>query len=404
MFGRGCGLHRAICTLALVSAVVCGASGVATAQDWSLETNLAQRGTYNSNLLLNPTHKIDAFGSVSIPEFTLQRDSPTSRISLGGQFKFHEYINRSELNSDSQLINLTLSRDLSERSTFSLHGDFDRDTTLTSDVDITGRFLTKPVRVVTWGAAPTWSYQLSPVDTLTWDGSYLLTNYDSIEKTDYQYYGTDLSYEHQLSEVAAITGSVSYFRYVPDDLLNTRQDIYGALIGYRYTPNERFEVSGSAGADYNVTHQDDVGFDTGDSTDVGYRVKFDLTYALNDQTKGGVSLSHDVQPSGNARLETQNRGLLTLDYRFGEETTFSLKANYIDNQDYFASGTNGSRNLTRYFSIGPLLSWNISDALTLQASYQLRHKFFDGNNRSATDNAAFLSIQYALPDLHWSGF
>ena len=117
--------------------------------------------------MLKPGHKIDAFGSLTIPEFVLKRDSPTSSIALDGQFKFAEYFNHSELDSDSQLFNLKLSKDLSERSTVSFQGDFNRDTTLTSDEDLTGRFLTEPVRFITWDAAPTWSYQLSPIVTLT---------------------------------------------------------------------------------------------------------------------------------------------------------------------------------------------------------------------------------------------
>lgn len=406
MFAGGCELRRMTRTLALAGFVVCGASQVAWGQDWSLNADLSERGTYNSNLLLSPDHKINAFGSLTIPEFVLKRDSPTSSIALDGQFKFAEYFNHSELDSDSQLFNLKLSKDLSERSTVSFQGDFNRDTTLTSDEDLTGRFLTEPVRFITWDAAPTWSYQLSPIDTLTWDGSYLSTNYQSTLRTDYEYYGTDLSYEHQLSEVAAITGAVSYFRFVPDDFLHTRSDIYGALIGYRYAPTDRFLVSGSAGLDYDITHQDDIGFDTGDSTDLGYRVKFNMNYALNDQTKAVISLSHDVQPSGNGRLETQNRGTLTLNYQFGEKTAFSLVANYVDNQDYFGSGTgtNGSEELSRYFSVGPSLSWDITEDLKLQASYQLRHKIFEGDGGSATDNAAFLTIRYALPEMHWSLF
>jgi hypothetical protein len=388
---------------------ICLASKAGLAQDWTLSSQISQRGTYNSNLLLTPKDKISAFGSLTIPELTLQRNSPTSNVTLDGKFKFAEYFGHSDLNSDGQIINGSATKQLSDRSTVSFQGDFNRDTTLTSDQDIDGRFLTEPLRFITWDAAPSYALQLSPIDTLTWSGSYQSTSYKSTststQKTDYQYYGTSLDYEHQLSELAQITGSLSYFRFVPDDLLNTREDIYGGLVGYRYTPSERFLISGQVGLDYNVTHADEIGNSGGDSTDIGYRVKFNMSYAVNDQTSALFALSHDVEPSGDGRLETRNRGTLTVNYKFGERTSVKLDATYSDNQDYFGSGSSGqaSEGLSRYFAVGPTVSWNLLEDLTLEATYQLRHKMTETEG-SATDNAAFVTLRYALPDLDWSGF
>jgi hypothetical protein len=400
-------------TLVVFFLGTCLASKAGLAQDWTLSSQIQQRMTYNSNLLLTPQSKVSTFGSLTTPELTLQRNSPTSNVTLDGKFKFAEYFGHSELNSDGQLLNANATKQLSERSTVSLEGDFDRDTTLTSDQDITGQFLTKPIRFITWDVAPSYAYQLSPIDTLTWSGSYQNTSYKQSGglalKTDYEYYGTSLDYEHQLSELASVTGELSYFRFVPDDLLNTRQDIYGGLVGYRYTPSERFLISGQVGVDYNVTHQDEIstGFGStgGNSTDVGYRLKFNMNYNINDQTSTAVALSHDVQPSGDGRLETRNTGTLSLNYQLGEETTIKLDATYSDNQDYFGLDTNSqaSEGQSRYFTVGPTLSWNLREDMTLEASYQLRHKS-SKDQGSATDNAAFLTFRYALPDQDWSGF
>jgi hypothetical protein len=263
------------------------------------------------------------------------------------------------------------------------------------------------VRFTTWDAAPSWTYLLSPIDQITWTGSYQSTDYNSITETDYRYYGTSLDYTHQLSELAQITASLSYFRFDPDDTLNTRTDTYGGLLGYRYSPTERLTIGGSAGLDYGVTHQNDVGRNTGNSTDLGYRLKFNVDYVRSDQTKADLVLSRDTEPSGEGRQVTRNRGTLTISYQLTELTILKLDASYADNEDYFSSQSGSDENgegLSRFWSIGPSVALNFTEDLSVQASYQLRHKIFETDGGSATDNAAFVTLRYRLPDWHWSGF
>jgi hypothetical protein len=379
-------------------------SGSAAAQDWALSSGISQRVTYNSNLLLTPSDRIDAFGSLTTPELTLSRSTPTSHVTLDGTFKFAEYINHSDLNTDGQLVNLNIDKDLTERSTVSLQGDFNRDSTLTSDHDIDGRFLASPVRFITWDVAPAWTYLLSPIDRIDWQASYQSTSYEEQTKTDYEYYGTALDYAHQLTELSQVTGGLSYFRFAPDDTLNTHTDIYGFLVGYRYKPTERFLISGSVGMDYNVTSQDRTASGNGgDKSEVGYRLKFDMSYALTDQTRAELTLSHDSEPTGDGDIESRNRANLAVNYQFGDVTSFQLIAVYSDTEDYFGTENEVTDDSARYYAIGPSVSWDLNDDLQLQASYQLRYKTSDSDG-SATDNAAFITLRYDLPDVHWSGF
>jgi hypothetical protein len=392
--------------LAIVGLWGAMAPGTGQAQDWSLSSDLTQRMTYNSNLLLNPDHKISTFGSLTIPHLTLERDGPTSNVSLDGKFKFAEYFGHSELNSDGQNLALQASKDLSERSTAAFHGEFNRDTTVTSEADIDDRFLDRAIRYIYWNVSPTYTYLLSPIDQISITGAYQNKNYDSVEKTDFEYYGGYLNYSHSLSETSQITGSLSYFRYVPDIPTDLTTDIYGGLIGYKYTPSERLLVSGGVGLNYNVTHEDDATGERNVSEDVGYRFNFELDYDLGERTKVNLTLSHDTEPSGDGRQVTRSRGGLGLDYRLGEMTTFSLDATYSDNQDYLGEGSNtdGSDNVSRYYSLKPALTWDITEDLSLAASYQFRYKKFESRGGSAVDNGVFLSLRYALPDQHWSGF
>jgi hypothetical protein len=376
----------------------------AHAQDWILKSGISQRLQYNSNLLLTPHDEVNTFGSVTTPNITLERDSPNSQMTLDGKFKFAEYLDHSELNSQDQLINFSGTKDISERSSLGLDAAFIRDTTLESDQDISGRFLDESVRFTRWQADPSWTYWLSPVDKLTLSGDYQTVFYNSDLKTDYQYYGGSIQMDHQLSETAALLASASYFRFEPDDTLDTRTDIYGALIGYRYNPSERLSLTGQAGLDYNVTDQDDIGSGSGNSDDFGYRLKFDFSYKVSDQTKAQLLLSHDAEPSGDGRQVTRNRANIVLSYQVSDLTTLSFNAGYLDDQDYFGSGQGTAAADSRYYSVSPTVSFRLTDSLNLDASYQFRYKTTDADNESASDNSAFLTLRYALPDQHWSGF
>jgi hypothetical protein len=400
------GVVRSVAAVSIATLAVCGGAHRSFAQDWSLSSSLMQRGSYSSNLLLNPDSKDSGFASLTIPELKLQRTGPDSTVTLDGQFKFAEYFSHPDFNSQNQRLNLNIDKQLSERSTLDLSADFNRDTTLTSDQDITGRFLDKSIRFITWDVAPSWTYLLSPIDQITASASYQSTTYDSNEQTDYQYYGASLDYNHQLSELAQITASLDYSRFIPDDTVDTVTDSYGGLIGYKYSPTERLSISGSVGLDYNVTHQDHVSRSTGDSTDLGYRAKFNFDYQVSDQTTVNLNLSRDTEPSGDGRQVTRNRGTMALSYQLTQLTVLKLDASYSDNEDYFGeqSGSENEEGLTRFLSISPSVSFNFTEDLSLQASYQLRHKIFETDGGSATDNSAFLTLRYRLPDQHWSGF
>ena len=390
--------------LAALSAAVALASfsSPSFAQDWTLSPSISQKVFYDDNLLLNPRNQLSTFGSITTPVLSLERKSPTSTINLTGQFPYSAYFGHSNLNAADQQVNLDIQDALSERSTVSFGGDFQHDTTLHSEQDVADQFLAKEIRFTRFDASPSWTYLLGPIDQLTISGVYSNVNYATSAKTDYQYYGPTISYQHQLSELSAITGSLQYNRFEPDDPAHTRTDVYGGLVGYSYKPSERLSVSGSVGMSYNVTNSNV----SKENDSLGYRLKFDLNYLMSDQTRLVVSLSHDSEPSGDGRQVTRNRARAAFKYRLNELTTFGLDTNYTDNEDYFGlqnSTNSSSQKLSRYFSVGPSVSFQITEDLSLVAEYQYRHKIFQSAGGSATSNGAFLLLRYDLPTLNWGG-
>jgi hypothetical protein len=382
--------------------VICAGGESASAQEWKLSTNLSQRALYSDNLLLSRDREIESFGFITAPALTLERTSPTSDISLDARFEFAEYINHSEFNSQDQFLNLNVDQAISERSALQLSGSFTRDTTLKSEQDVTGRFLDNSFRFVSWNVAPGWAYLLSPVDQMVVRGSYRQVTYDTSQKTDYQYFGPAIDYSHRLSELAQVTGTFSAYRFIPDEPGDDYTDTLSTLFGYAYSSSERFSINGGVGLAYSMRHENPGK----DSTDIGYRLKFNMKYLMNDQTSANVSLSHDTEPSGDGDQVVRNRASMGLNYKVAPLTTLRLSVDYADNIDVlgFEGDSTTDEDTSRYTSVRPAIDWQLTEDWSLEAEYRFRYRLFDDDGGSALSNSVFLTLQYNFPTLIGTGF
>ena len=386
----------------IVVLAACAGWKSAAAQEWKLSSNISQRMFYSDNLLLSRDREIDTFGSLTTPALSLERTSPTSHIQLDGRFEFAEYFGHSEFNSQDQFLNLNIDQAMSERSALKLSAGFTRDTTLKSDQDVTGKFLDDSFRFISWNVAPGWTYLLSPIDQIGVRGSYREVTYDTNEKTDYQYFGPSIDYAHKLSELAEVTFTLGAFRFIADEPGEDYTDTISTLLGYSYSSSERFSISGGAGVAYSMRHQDPGN----DTTDVGYRLKFNMRYLVSDQTSANVSLSHDTEPSGDGDQVVRNRLSASLSYKVTPLTTLGLSADYADNVDIlgFEGDSTTDEDTSRYTSVRPSVSWQLTEDWQLAAEYRFRYRLFEDDGGSASSNSVFLTLQYSLPELIGTGF
>jgi hypothetical protein len=383
-------------------AIFAGGSSAASAQEWKLSSSMSQRALYSDNLLLSRDREIDAFGFITTPALTLERTSPTSHIGLDARFEFAEYLDHSEFNSQDQFLDLDIDKALTERSALHLSGNFTRDTTLKSEQDVTGKFLDDSFRFISWNVQPGWAYLLSPVDQIGVRGFYREVTYDTDQKTDYQYFGPSIDYSHRLSELARVTASVNAYRFIPDEPGDDYTDTLSTLFGYSYSSSERFSIGGGAGVAYSVRHEDD----RKDTTDVGYRLKFNMSYDISDQTSARVSLSHDTEPSGDGDQVVRNRASIGLNHKLTPLTTAKLNVDYSDNVDIlgFEGDSTTDENTSRYTSVRPAVAWQLTEDWSLEAQYRFRYRLFDDDGGSASSNSVFLTLQYNFPTLAGTGF
>lgn len=365
-------------------------------------SNLSQEVLYSDNLLLSRDRKISTVGLVTAPKFRLERLSPTSTMALDARFEFAEYIDHSEFNSQDQFLDLQIDNAITERAAFSFGADFVRDTTLKSEQDITDEFLDDSFRFISWTVEPGFAYLLSPVDQIVVRGSYRQKEYDTNEKTDYQYFGPAIDYNHRLNELERVTATVSATRYIPDEPGEDYTDTIATLFGYSYTSSERFSIGGGVGVAYSMRHEDPGN----DSDDLGFRLKFNMNYDITDETRVRASVSHDNEPSGDGEQKVRNRVTFGLDQQVAPLTTARLNVDYTDNEDIIGSEGDGTSDegTSRYTSVRPAIAWQITEEWSVEAQYRFRYRLFEDDGGSATSNSVFLTLQYNFPTWAGTGF
>ena len=383
--------------------VICAGGSSASAQEWKLESNIAQEVLYSDNLLLSRDREIETVGFITTPGLHLERNSPTSQIAFDGQFQFAEYVDHSDFNSQDQLLNLQVDQALTERAAFRLGADFIHDTTLRSEQDVTGRFLDDSIEFISWSVAPGFAYRLTPVDEMVVRGNYReKTYFDTDEKTDFKFFGPAVDFSHQLNELETVTATIGATRFIPDEPGDDYTDTISTLFSYSYRSSERFSISGGLGVAYSMEHQDPGP----DSDDVGFRLKFNMNYDLSDQTSLRASISHDNEPSGDGDQVVRNRVTLGVNHKLTPLTTARLNIDYADNVDIIGEegDQTSDEGTSRYTSVRPSIAWDLTEDWSLEASYRFRYRLFDDDGGDAMSNSVFLTLQYDLPTWGGTGF
>jgi hypothetical protein len=390
--------RTALWSITLIATGVGGAG--ASAQEWQLSSNLQQQVFYSDNLLLSRDQETSSFGLLTAPTLHLERNSPAGTIAFDGRFEFAEYIDHSEFNSQDQFLRFNVDQAITERSGLRFSANFTHDTTLKSEQDVTGRFLDQSFDFINWNVGPGWVYALTPIDQIGVRGYYQNVNYDTNEKTDYQYFGPSFDYTRQLDELTKITGTLSWYRYIPDEPGTDYTDTYGSLLSYTYTPSETFTISGGVGLAYSTRHQDPGK----DSDDIGYRLKFNTKYLISDQTSLVAGFSHDTEPSGDGDQVVRNRANVGLSYKFTPLTTAALNVDYADNVDFlgFEGDSTTDESRSRYTSVRPSLSYQLTEDWSIKGEYRFRYRLFEDESGDATSNSVYVTLQYNFPTLGWT--
>ncbi len=374
------------------------------AEEVYVKPRISLRTEYDTNKRLSlPTGNTDldrsSYGVLTQGGLLFGVKAEKYQIELDNSVSINRYVTDLDLDSDDVNIDFSSNYIFSERVSIGLNADYQRDTTLTGELEVTGLVQDNVIRDQ-FSLTPNWSYVLDETSTVFASYSHREVDYEESQVNTFFDYTTDyfsLGYNNQLT--SDFSGNINFSTLlfeVPDANRDTLE--FTLNVGFSYQPFETWSTSFSVGGRFNET-EITSNFPTGPSTfvsitssseTVGYVMSANVDKELENGTIG-LAYSRSTSAQGNGRLELLERFSVSYRQEIAETIRFSLNGGV--NLTTSSGSEQSNRDRTYYF-VRPNLLWTIDQNIKLNAGYQYRLQEFQNDREDAESNSFFVNFRY----------
>jgi len=379
-----------------------------------------------------------AYGIITSAEARAGVRSENYDVFFKGRLDVKKYFSDRDFDTEDFFLDLDARYDLDARNTFGFTAGYDRESTLTSELDVTGQTQDNVPRT-TWSISPEWQHNISETKYIQVNYSHREVFYEEEDiitadntsrnrrYTDYTYDIVSLSFYHQWNDQLLNYMTAGWSRFaVPED--NNETDEYTVQVGLEYDISETWSASLMGGGRYTLTELGAVNgpeppgivgiLDENNrliGTDI---VDPDARPAFSDSQLGlvfsfgtkkqfetgniGASYSRSTSPTGNGNLQTVDRFDVIYLYKITQHLHFLLDGGIrITKATADENSTRDSRDRT-YYSVSPSLRWQFNRQLSLSGGYRYRRQERDivddddtatANNIQNTENIVQNTIE-----------
>ncbi len=228
---------------------------------------------------------------------------------------------------------------------------------------------------------PHWTGEVDAKNSITVSGSASDVTYDIASFTDRRDYNVTAAWNHELDAQRVINYKASATANRPDSV-NSDSNYYGLTVGLTQEISELMSFNVSGG----LSH---VSPETGSST-TGYLINAGVNRQGQYDSKA-ASFSVDLTPSSLGTVRENYRLNLNYSRELTPYVSFTFAANASRSKT--AGGNSSSENTS--YSAQPGLKWQLSEDLSLTASYRYRRNELGSVGDSATANSIQAAIQYS---------
>jgi len=410
----------------LVPAMLC-ASFTSQATDYFYNPVISSSERYTSNIRLQPKSTGNWISKLS-PGLNvgLRNDN----VDLKSNFTWNQlfYTNNSELNISEQLFNIDYQHRRG-RLQWGLDGSFNHQSSLNNLNTVQG-FTLSQVMVKQLNIAPTVSYALNELNSVSMNYSYTKADYDtntSLYLSSYDYHQLSGTFTHLYTEHDKLSATVSGSRYKsPTRGMTTFNEV--GQVGWQHSFDEQWVTYVSAGMNYSQTELQSQPYpllipyplQLGTSPDFILKYENPVTKELfsnqqysaatttNTNGIGGVFqasiqksfekfsfalVGSQNQTPTSQGLQTQSQLTLTPSYNLTERWSSNLSANY--SMYKMPTAQNGSINRDRtYASVSPNINWKWTPEVNVGVSYTYRQQEYNNIPGLREDNGVQLQLIY----------
>lgn len=382
------------------------------AADWYADTALSQAVGYDSNILLatESSQKTGSVNTISSALLDLGRRDEITDISLNTKFDFIRYFAEPKANTDNQyaVLNAAFKAD---QSLWQISGGVVRDTTLDSDLPPEGTVTLNGRRRTALSASPSWSYQLTPLDTINIGADWSKVDYSYPEYIDYwQIIGTG-GYTRLLSEQTQFNASISGLNYESDKRGSLNQQYITAQVGLAHAFSPLWQASFLIGPSLTISESSTrrtINIGGGqritiggaeEGMTLGFAARAATSYRITDRLTAGLTFSHAASPNSAGQLLTSD----TVGINF-QQTVISfmdvfLSALYLRQTGAASDSSDNDRD---YVTAEPGLRWKLTEKISLDTSYRFRWQKYSQTGATGTSQGGFLTLTYDFPK--WQTF
>ena len=340
---------------------------------------------YSQNLLLIPGNSQEIIGGIVNAGMRLKRADEWGYLTVAPSLRTQHYDSVQPLNSNDQDVTGAWSR-RSELGEWRVDADWTRDTTLTSELEVSGLVQTRKRHLQRY-LAPSYSYAMSPRSTFTADAAYTAVDYADAQYTglvNYTYGSTDLNWAYQWSEKTTVTGTI-YGTRLTVRQLDSRTDTTGAQTRLDSTLSERLD------GEFSVGFRRSDG--SGPAATVGNGWLMNVNATLKDEVgKWSVGASRTVDPSGIGVLVERDQWQITREQQFNDRWRGSAGAYWVINNDLQSVGASQDR---RYRYAEVRLSRVLTRTWRIDAVYSYAWQRYAGQIANAESNILMLGVHYS---------
>jgi hypothetical protein len=361
---------------------------------------VSERFNTNINMLENPPQ--DNWITTISPGVNFGLRSENEVLNSNFTWNHLAYTNQSELDIDETLLSVDYQHNKTERLQWGLTGAYNNRSSLNAEDTILGDVRLTQVLAEQASVAPTVSYSLDELNTITLDYSYNQTTYEQTTQSrflaDYDYHQVSGTYTHLYSEQDQLTATVSGSRYKTPVEDQTTYN-YVAQLGWQHSFSDQLVTYISGGLNYSDIESsiplppdaviggiprwfDPVAnrftrqqrFSVEQSSGIGEVFTVSAQKSFDGGSKVGLAVSQSQAPTSRG-LQTRTNFSFDASYPFNERWTSGFAANYAISES--TGGQNNDLNRNNY-SFSPTLNWKWSPEIMLGLSYSFRKQEFQG--------------------------
>ena len=369
--------------------VLAAASGSSHADGWFWQNNARVFTEQNDNVYLSTTDPIDAASIGVAARSTISLESEVSRAAITPSVSYRQYSSDEDLDHGSAGLDVDLMK-VYERTAVGLKGGYERNTTLTSELEDSGRLQNKidrnNIRV-----EPFFRYKFTPLSGIKVGFAYRLSDYVDGEVRgyyDYDQQQVNLAYELDMTRRDLLSATVFSSRYNADALDNETTTT-GLELGWQHRFSEYTDTLVSAGG-----YQLDSEFSSGgtlfedSSNGALFRVQLNHRTPLNRFSLGGSS---KLEPSSVGIVRRNHRLDASVNHLFSERVSANLTGVVlrVDSTDERYSGDDRD-----YYSLDTGVAWHLDALWRLRAGYRYAKQQYDNATESSDSSRVSVSIEY----------